>query len=70
VAETILRRPQVEKCTGKGRSAIYQEIAAGTFPAPIKIGPKAVGWLESEIIAWQKARIAERDQRASERQAA
>jgi prophage regulatory protein len=33
----------------------------GRFPKPIPLGERSVGWIESEIIAWQKARIAERD---------
>jgi predicted DNA-binding transcriptional regulator AlpA len=36
-------------------------MAKGTFPKPIKLEGKAVGWLEPEIIAWQKKRKAERD---------
>jgi prophage regulatory protein len=31
------------------------------FPKPVRLGPNAVGWLKSEIEAWQQARIAERD---------
>ena len=27
-------------------------IKAGTFPAPVSLGEKAVGWVESEIDAW------------------
>lgn len=59
--ETILRRPEVQKRTGRSRSAIYAGMADGTFPLPIKLGPRAVGWLESEIIAWMEARKAQRD---------
>jgi len=29
---------------------------AGAFPKPMPLGEKAVGWLESEIKAWQEAR--------------
>jgi len=36
-------------------------MAAGEFPKPVKLGPKSVGWLESEIADWQKNRIACRD---------
>ena len=46
------------------KSAIYAGIRDGSFPKPIKLGTGphcAVGWLESEITAWLKARIAERD---------
>jgi prophage regulatory protein len=56
-----LRRPKVEEMTGLKRSSIYEYMAAGTFPKPVRLGPRAVGWLEPEIIAWQKSRIAERD---------
>ena len=34
-----------------GRSRIYQLIAAGEFPKPIKIG-KSSRWLKTEIDAW------------------
>lgn len=57
----VIRRKQVEVKTGLGRSAIYERIKAGTFPAPIALGPRAVGWIESEIDAFLNARIAERD---------
>lgn len=57
----ILRRPEVEARTGLGCSTIYDGIKAGTFPAPIQLGPKSVGWVESEINAWLAARIAARN---------
>jgi prophage regulatory protein len=44
-----LRLPEVEQRTGRKRSAIY---ADPDFPAPVPIGPRAVGWLESEIDVW------------------
>ena len=56
-APTILRRKQVEARTGLSRSTIYDRIKAGTFPAPISLGEKAVGWIESEVDAWLVARI-------------
>lgn len=59
--QRILRRAEVEQTTGLPRATIYDKIAKGMFPRPIKLGERSVGWLETEIIAWQKARIAERD---------
>jgi prophage regulatory protein len=59
--QQIYRRPEVEKCAGKKRSALYADIADGKFPAPIRLGERAVGWLESDLLTWQAARIAERD---------
>ena len=54
---SILRRKQVEKRTGLSRSTIYLRIQEGTFPRPIKLGARAVGWLENEIEAWLAARM-------------
>ena len=53
----ILRRPQVEARTGLSRSTIYQRMQDGTFPKPISLGTKSVGWLASEIDAWIAERI-------------
>jgi len=49
VTTKFLRLPKVQDRTGKSRSTIYKGVNDGTFPKPIKIGPRAVGWLESEI---------------------
>jgi len=54
---SILRRKQVEKRTGLSRSTIYLRIQEGTFPRPINLGVRAVGWLENEIEAWLAARM-------------
>lgn len=56
----ILRRPEVERRVGISRSAIYLGIADGTFPRPVSLGQRAVGWIEHEINAWIEARAAER----------
>ena len=58
---SILRRKQVEKRTGLSRSTSYLRIQEGTFPRPIKLGARAVGWLENEIEAWLAARMEIRD---------
>ncbi|MDP2821698.1 MAG: AlpA family transcriptional regulator [Sulfuritalea sp.] len=54
----IARRKKVESRTGLSRSSIYAGIKAGTFPKPIQLGTQSVGWLESEIDAWLRERIA------------
>ena len=61
--ERILRRREVENRTGQSCSSIYADIAAGTFPAPVRRGLKSVGWLESEIDKHIKDRVNERDER-------
>ena len=63
-ATRIIRLPEVMSRTGKSRSTIYQEIKAGKFPEPVKIGKRASGWVESEVEAVNQARIAARGQAA------
>lgn len=53
----ILRRPEVEKMTGLARSTIYNRIDQGTFPKPIPLGGRLVGWLENDIKSWIDARV-------------
>lgn len=60
----ILRRPEVERRTGLARSTIYAAIAAGSFPAPIKLSTRSVGWVEDDVIAWLEARVAASLERA------
>ena len=61
----IIRRPELESRFGLKRSTIYDAIKAGTFPAPIRLGARAVGWLETEIDSWINARIAASRQSAN-----
>ena len=57
---TMLRFPTVKARTGLSRSTIYLRISRGTFPAPVSLGGRAVGWIEAEVHAWLTARIAQR----------
>ncbi len=72
-AITILRRKQVEARTGLSRSTIYAKMRRNpqrpsdydpTFPKPVSVGAKAVGWIEAEIDAWLIAQI-EKSRKAS-----
>ena len=48
-AGAILRRTQVEIEVGLKRSTIYQRMQEGTFPRPIRLGERAVGWRAADI---------------------
>jgi prophage regulatory protein len=65
MVQRIYRRREVEQLTGKKRSALYADIAEGKFPRPVKIGARAVGWLEAEIADWQASRLAQREAEAA-----
>jgi len=56
-AVQILRLPQVCKVTGLGRSMIHQLEAERRFPGRVRLGLRAVGWVESEIQHWLADRI-------------
>jgi prophage regulatory protein len=57
--ESLLRLPEVERRTGLKRSAIYNRMATGEFPKPIRLTEKAVAWPESEVSHWIHAKIAQ-----------
>ena len=48
----VLRRPDVEALTGLSSSTIYKFMKDGTFPKTVKIGPRAVGWRQTDIEDW------------------
>jgi prophage regulatory protein len=66
VRQRILRLPEVCAVTGLGRSFIYQLQATGSFPLRVKLGVRAVGWLEDEVQRWLSDKVAENRQRKTE----
>jgi prophage regulatory protein len=58
MTHTILRLPAVKASTGLSRSTIYLRVSQGTFPRPVSLGGRAVGWVEAEIQSWLAERIA------------
>lgn len=52
----VLRLPQVCHRVGLCRSMIYRLESEGRFPRRIKLGLRAVGWIESEVEAWIRER--------------
>ena len=49
----FLKLPEVVTETSLSRATIYRMIAAGTFPAPIRVSPHRVAWPESTITEWK-----------------
>ena len=54
--EVLLRLPQVLAMTGRGRTSTLDDVKAGTFPKPIKVGSASL-YLQSEVQAWIAARV-------------
>ena len=57
----ILRLKDVRLKTGLSRDTILEWEQSGHFPRRLKLGPRAVGWLESEIDEWIAERAASRE---------
>jgi prophage regulatory protein len=57
MTHTILRLPGVKASTGLSRSTIYLRISQGKFPKPVKLGRRAVGWVQTEIQEWLQRQI-------------
>ncbi len=55
--QRFLRIHEVIYKSGLTRAAIY---ALPDFPRPVKIGPRASAWVESELEEWMASRIAAR----------
>lgn len=54
--DRLLRRREVEEITGLSRSSIYRLMQKDEFPRPVKVGPAAVRWRESDIADWLESR--------------
>lgn len=53
----LIKLPQVIKLTALSRSSLYSYIKNGEFPAPIKIGKRAVAWPEARVADWINQRV-------------
>lgn len=60
--DTIVRLKKLQEITGLGRTSIYNYSKRDspyfdpTFPKPVKLGSRAVGWLASEVFLWVASR--------------
>jgi prophage regulatory protein len=53
----LMRLPEVCESTALPVSSIYDAIAAGEFPPPVKISKRAVAWPRAYIDAWLQWRV-------------
>ena len=60
--EKIWRKSGVCARLGVSKSTLERLIKTENFPQPVKLGTRAVGFLESEIEEWIEARTAARDE--------
>ena len=68
MSDRIIRIKETCRRTGFTRKHIWQLEKTGRFPKRLKLGPRAVGHLESEVEDWIAQRAAERETDAADGQ--
>jgi predicted DNA-binding transcriptional regulator AlpA len=53
----FLRLPDVKAVTGLSKTSLYAPIRDKSFPLPVRLGPRAVAWVKSEIMEWAVERV-------------
>jgi prophage regulatory protein len=54
--EIILRKRDVLAAIGMRPTWLHEAVKRGTFPRPVRLGARAVGWRKSEVESWLKSR--------------
>jgi prophage regulatory protein len=57
----FIRLPEVRRLTGLSKSTVYRLIDQDRFPRPVPLGLRTVGWVQHEVVEWQRQRVALRD---------
>lgn len=53
----VLRLAAVMHKTGLPKSTIYLRINQGDFPGQVRLGPRSVGWLLTDVESWLDERV-------------
>lgn len=57
MSKRLIRLSEVLRRTGYSKAWVYRLMADQRFPASIKIGPRAIAFIESEVDEWINERI-------------
>lgn len=61
----FIRVPEVLRRVGFGRTKLYELIRQGRFPEQVKIGPRTVAFVESEVDEWIETTVQNSRQNAA-----
>lgn len=53
----FIKIAEVRRLTGLSTSTIYERVLLKQFPAQVKLGPRSVAWVKSEVQAWARERV-------------
>jgi len=48
----LLKLPEVLALARLSKGSVYRGVAAGTFPAPVRIGARSIAWRSGDVRAW------------------
>ena len=54
--DNIVRIADVLARTGLSRVSVWRLVRLNQFPSPIELSTNAIGWLESDVVAWRESR--------------
>lgn len=57
--EIMLRLPDLVQWLGVSRATLYRWVAAGEFPAPVKLSARTSAWPRRAVAAWKAQREAQ-----------
>ena len=52
----LMKLTEVLRVCAISRSALYEMVAHGEFPAPVKVGIRAVAWRQDAVLEWIESR--------------
>ena len=56
----FLRMAEVEEKVGLKKRTIQNMVKAESFPAPVRLNQRSIGFVESEVNAWMRERMEHR----------
>ncbi|MCI1898398.1 MAG: AlpA family transcriptional regulator [Enterobacter sp.] len=59
MSQSFIRLSEVQRRTGYSKAWIYRLMSQGKFPLSVKIGSRAIAFVESEVDGWISQRIDE-----------
>jgi len=51
----ILRKPRVLELIGMKGTWLDEAVKRGDFPAPVRLGARAVGWRRADVDTWMES---------------
>ena len=57
-APAIYRAAQLTEMLGFSRMTLWRRVRDGSFPSPVKIGPRTIGWKAGDVERWIESRPA------------